>query len=144
MCFIFAYIRMLFSLFLWHLCGARAPLPVSLHTAAVSLHCCKNDSGDMRMLSACFQVQLTYFHIHVTFSFRSPPLGLKAHYIRLSIAGLQSFIGRTLQVPGFEIGDQFADVTQGLAVAQLNDIFYVDSAGQQATSGVVTELKGAT
>ena len=26
---------------------------------------------------ACFQVQLTYFHIHVTFSFRSPPLGLK-------------------------------------------------------------------
>ena len=26
---------------------------------------------------ACFQVQLTYFHIHVTFSFCSPPLGLK-------------------------------------------------------------------
>ena len=26
---------------------------------------------------ACFQVQLTYFHIHVTFSFRSSPLGLK-------------------------------------------------------------------
>ena len=24
---------------------------------------------------ACFQVQLTYFHIHVTFSFRSPPPG---------------------------------------------------------------------
>ena len=26
---------------------------------------------------ACFQVPLTYFHIHMTFSFRSPPLGLK-------------------------------------------------------------------
>ena len=31
----------------------------------------------MRHFPACFQVQLTYFHIHVTFSFRSPPLGLK-------------------------------------------------------------------
>ena len=64
-----------------------------------SFHCCSNftshcrsftslpqkGSGDMRMLSyfpACIQVQLTYFHIHVASSFRSPPCassGLTRH-----------------------------------------------------------------
>jgi len=28
---------------------------------------------------ACFQVPLTYFHIHMTFSFRSPPPGPQVH-----------------------------------------------------------------
>ena len=45
-------------------------------------------------------------------------------------------------IEGFEIGDQRADVTQGLAFAELNGLVYVDSAGQQATSGVATELCG--
>ena len=35
---------------------------------------------------ACFQVQLTYFHIHVTFSFRSPPLGLQCEVQKKKIA----------------------------------------------------------
>ena len=34
---------------------------------------------------ACFQVQLTYFHTHVTFSFRSPPLSLKFWGLSASI-----------------------------------------------------------
>ena len=61
--------------------------PNSFHRcSSFTSHCCSFTSLLQKRFQrhahafyfpACFQVQLTYFHIHVTFGFRSPPLGLK-------------------------------------------------------------------
>ena len=84
MYFIYAYVCILFSLSLWH---AHVLRPNSFHRcSSFTSHCCSFTSllqkrfrrhAHAFYFPACFQVQLTYFHIHVTFGFRSPPLGLK-------------------------------------------------------------------
>eukprot|EP00435_Cladocopium_sp_Y103_P040794 s93_g11.t1 len=47
------------------------------------------------------------------------------------------------EIKGFEESDRRADVTRGLAFAEIEGIVYVDSAGQQATGGPLAELCGA-
>ena len=84
MYFIYAYVCILCSLSLWH---AHVLRPNSFHRcSSFTSHCCSFTSllqkrfrrhAHAFYFPACFQVQLTYFHIHVTFGFRSPPLGLK-------------------------------------------------------------------
>ena len=92
MYFIHAHICKLFSLSLWHVSSARSPpqffsplfqfhftLPQFHFTAAKkALETCAC------FLLPCFQVQLIYFHIHVTLSFRSHPPGPQV--IRHSVA----------------------------------------------------------
>ena len=92
MYFIYAHICKLFSLSLWHVSSARSPpqffsplfqfhftLPQFHFTAAKkALETCAC------FLLPCFQVQLIYFHIHMTLSFRSHPPGLQV--IRHSVA----------------------------------------------------------
>ena len=87
MYFIYAYICILFSLYLSATFLAHVLRPNSFHRcSSCTSHCRSFTSLPKKRFRwharafyfpACFQVQLTYFHIYVTFSFRSPPLGLK-------------------------------------------------------------------
>ena len=81
MYFIYAYICILVSL---SLCGTLAHVlrPNFHRCSSFTSHCRSFTSLPQKRLRrharafhflACFQVQLTYFHIHVTFSFRSSP-----------------------------------------------------------------------
>ena len=86
MYFIYAYIC-IFFLYLSGTFLAHVLRPNSFHRCSnFTSHCRSFTSLPQKWFRkhmhafyfpACFQIYLSYFHIHVTFSFRSPPLGLK-------------------------------------------------------------------
>ena len=101
---------------------------------------------------ALSQMENLCFDHFEPFGFEPPPFALtfvaKIKVIAFG-CGADFRVSHSKLVPSHEIdglvmGDQRADVTQGLAFAENNGIIDVDSAGQQATSGAVTELCGVT
>jgi hypothetical protein len=70
MYFIYAYICLLFSLSFSHVSSARAPPQFYFTLFHVTAAKKVPETCACFHFPACFQVQLAYFHIHVTFSFR--------------------------------------------------------------------------
>ena len=62
-------------------------------------------------------------------------LGVDYHCSNLKLVGSH-------EIDGFEESDRLADVTRGLAFAEIGGVFAVDSAGQQATGGPLAEVSG--